>query len=76
MKELHRMESLPLCPIFKQVNHLAGVFTIISYKHVYHELNTCADGLSKEGVPMEQGQCEKIETGVTAPAVTCSILNP
>jgi hypothetical protein len=47
MKSIYRMESLTLSPIFYQLKIMEALFTIISYKHMYRELNPTTNTIQR-----------------------------
>jgi hypothetical protein len=47
------MGNMFLQPILEQLKRMASVFSKISSHHVYQELNTVEESMSKEGLLMD-----------------------
>ena len=55
MNKVQQCRNLALTSLYEEVNKLWTNFDYISCCHVYREVNSDADRLSKEGVKMEHG---------------------
>ena len=51
-----RCNILQLSPILEEIFILKSNFDYISFTHVYRERNSIADGLSKEGAQLQEGE--------------------
>jgi len=55
MMDLLQIHDLNLISLAEQVKENSRLFNRISFTHVYRELNTKADALSKDGLSLTEG---------------------
>jgi hypothetical protein len=55
MKNVFHVKTINLFPLAAQVKENSRIFNLISFSHVYRELNTIVDSLSKVGLNLLGG---------------------
>ena len=62
VNKVQRRRNISLITLFEEVNKLMENFDYITCCHVYREINTDVDRLSKNGLTMEHGPWKFLET--------------
>jgi len=52
MNNQHNIHSISLLPLTSHLNKIVGLFTNLSFIHVYRDLNQVVDALSKEALQL------------------------